>query len=170
MFFLYFFFFFFFLMIRRPPRSTLFPYTTLFRSRRDAPSTRLPSAAWVREAERQQQAAGEDPQPSHLAVLPQRVQHRTATTGRVPAAAVAADGVVAAVALIGIAPGDEQLTRAIDVQPDRLGPRADPAPVQPRPQARDHRAPDDDLLAGRVRLEPSIERGRIRVACRHRES
>src|SRR3712207_6975555 len=28
----YIFFFFFFLMIRRPPRSTLFPYTTLFRS------------------------------------------------------------------------------------------------------------------------------------------
>src|SRR2546422_3799183 len=28
------FFFFFFLMIRRPPRSTLFPYTTLFRSAR----------------------------------------------------------------------------------------------------------------------------------------
>src|SRR2546421_2860350 len=26
---------FFFLMIRRPPRSTLFPYTTLFRSLRD---------------------------------------------------------------------------------------------------------------------------------------
>src|SRR2546429_3383961 len=28
----FFVFFFFFLMIRRPPRSTLFPYTTLFRS------------------------------------------------------------------------------------------------------------------------------------------
>src|SRR5438876_10874244 len=28
--------FFFFLMIRRPPRSTLFPYTTLFRSLPDA--------------------------------------------------------------------------------------------------------------------------------------
>src|SRR5256714_13858857 len=28
--------FFFFLMIRRPPRSTLFPYTTLFRSRQIA--------------------------------------------------------------------------------------------------------------------------------------
>src|SRR3712207_7577112 len=27
--------FFFFLMIRRPPRSTLFPYTTLFRSQHD---------------------------------------------------------------------------------------------------------------------------------------
>src|SRR2546421_9563317 len=32
----YLFFFFFFLMIRRPPRSTLFPYTTLFRSACDA--------------------------------------------------------------------------------------------------------------------------------------
>src|SRR5438552_12608664 len=32
---------FFFLMIRRPPRSTLFPYTTLFRSRR---TRRLPGA------------------------------------------------------------------------------------------------------------------------------
>src|SRR2546422_2965549 len=32
-----FFLFFFFLMIRRPPRSTLFPYTTLFRS---LPATR----------------------------------------------------------------------------------------------------------------------------------
>src|SRR5438093_6792654 len=29
--------FFFFLMIRRPPRSTLFPYTTLFRSTAEAP-------------------------------------------------------------------------------------------------------------------------------------
>src|SRR2546422_11696559 len=34
-------FFFFFLMIRRPPRSTLFPYTTLFRSH----------DAWVNGAE-----------------------------------------------------------------------------------------------------------------------
>src|SRR6266536_1113790 len=35
-----FFFFFFFLMIRRPPRSTLFPYTTLFRSGLGEPGTR----------------------------------------------------------------------------------------------------------------------------------
>src|SRR3712207_7925536 len=34
---------FFFLMIRRPPRSTLFPYTTLFRSN----SNNLPSALWI---------------------------------------------------------------------------------------------------------------------------
>src|SRR2546427_10765741 len=32
--------FFFFLMIRRPPRSTLFPYTTLFRSACGPPSGR----------------------------------------------------------------------------------------------------------------------------------
>src|SRR5216683_5994303 len=35
--FFFFFFFFFFLMIRRPPRSTLFPYTTLFRSQVEDP-------------------------------------------------------------------------------------------------------------------------------------
>src|SRR6266508_5254367 len=33
--------FFFFLMIRRPPRSTLFPYTTLFRSRPPAHDARM---------------------------------------------------------------------------------------------------------------------------------
>src|SRR5258707_11763149 len=35
-------FLFFFLMIRRPPRSTLFPYTTLFRSEDRAASLPLP--------------------------------------------------------------------------------------------------------------------------------
>src|SRR2546427_10001153 len=46
---------FFFLMIRRPPRSTLFPYTTLFRSgsarpRRRAPDLRLRRARAPRPA------------------------------------------------------------------------------------------------------------------------
>src|SRR5258708_13719923 len=37
---------FFFLMIRRPPRSTLFPYTTLFRSPHcDGPMNTLPRSA-----------------------------------------------------------------------------------------------------------------------------
>src|SRR2546430_16189426 len=36
---LFFSFLFFFLMIRRPPRSTLFPYTTLFRSPHRAPES-----------------------------------------------------------------------------------------------------------------------------------
>src|SRR5438105_9387323 len=39
---LFFIFFFFFLMIRRPPRSTLFPYTTLFRSDRQNDIQRRP--------------------------------------------------------------------------------------------------------------------------------
>src|SRR5437588_13080646 len=33
---------FFFLMIRRPPRSTLFPYTTLFRSQKRLPNESCP--------------------------------------------------------------------------------------------------------------------------------
>src|SRR5258707_11981528 len=37
--------FFFFLMIRRPPRSTLFPYTTLFRSPVPAAAVVRPSSA-----------------------------------------------------------------------------------------------------------------------------
>src|SRR3712207_8591707 len=45
--------FFFFLMIRRPPRSTLFPYTTLFRSP-VPPGRRLPlpgrGTTFIREA------------------------------------------------------------------------------------------------------------------------
>src|SRR2546422_8574073 len=36
------FFFFFFLMIRRPPRSTLFPYTTLFRSKLAVAAVAIP--------------------------------------------------------------------------------------------------------------------------------
>src|SRR6266536_5323299 len=41
--------FFFFLMIRRPPRPTLFPYTTLFRSRQPPPP-RAPAPPPVRSA------------------------------------------------------------------------------------------------------------------------
>src|SRR5256714_11887515 len=49
---------FFFLMIRRPPRSTLFPYTTLFRSRREKSPRKTvlfppapPLAGWTRSEE-----------------------------------------------------------------------------------------------------------------------
>src|SRR5260221_10476258 len=41
--------FFFFLMIRRPPRSTLFPYTTLFRSK-SASSGLIPSSTSMSKA------------------------------------------------------------------------------------------------------------------------
>src|ERR1039457_7554016 len=40
------FFFFFFFMIRRPPRSTLFPYTTLFRSARPPLKARRSPTRW----------------------------------------------------------------------------------------------------------------------------
>src|SRR5438094_9283618 len=50
-------FFFFFLMIRRPPRSTLFPYTTLFRSYIDLEPNRLFWQAMVRL----EQGAGASP-------------------------------------------------------------------------------------------------------------
>src|SRR5256885_12737181 len=51
---------FFFLMIRRPPRSTLFPYTTLFRSRHG--SARIPHAR--RQGVRHQLARPGDPGPA----------------------------------------------------------------------------------------------------------
>src|SRR3712207_7592597 len=48
--------FFFFLMIRRPPRSTLFPYTTLFRSR--AGTDRLDRGPVRRDAARRPRSRG----------------------------------------------------------------------------------------------------------------
>src|SRR2546430_10167911 len=66
-------FFFFFLMIRRPPRSTLFPYTTLFRSR--------DRAAWGRPPARRFRG---DPRPAARAEVhsqygqrPQRSEEHT---------------------------------------------------------------------------------------------
>src|SRR3712207_7962650 len=43
--------FFFFLMIRRPPRSTLFPYTTLFRSTRGCIRCLRKQSRWRRRLE-----------------------------------------------------------------------------------------------------------------------
>src|SRR3712207_9129796 len=55
--------YFFFLMIRRPPRSTLFPYTTLFRSldRVSGRSVSQKQARWMLEAGRRIQE-GEAPE------------------------------------------------------------------------------------------------------------
>src|SRR3712207_7539810 len=44
-------------MIRRPPRSTLFPYTTLFRSRRQRQASRRSSGS-RRGADRRQRGGG----------------------------------------------------------------------------------------------------------------
>src|SRR6266536_2897810 len=55
----------FFLLIRRPPRSTLFPYTTLFRSGR--PSRAAPRRARRRDARARQCAAASASRPSRAA-------------------------------------------------------------------------------------------------------
>src|SRR5256885_6992309 len=44
--------FFFFLMIRRPPRSTLFPYTTLFRSGPELPGDKVAIEDGVKAGEK----------------------------------------------------------------------------------------------------------------------
>src|SRR2546430_4367774 len=60
---------FFFLMIRRPPRSTLFPYTTLFRSPK--------SNAWLRFARRRPEA-----RKSMCPAEPPEIRHRNAQHAR----------------------------------------------------------------------------------------
>src|SRR2546430_17158519 len=51
--------FFFFLMIRRPPRSTLFPYTTLFRSPAETRARAEAAAAvWLPAGNREHRQAG----------------------------------------------------------------------------------------------------------------
>src|SRR6266540_3940821 len=52
-------FLFFFLMIRRPPRSTLFPYTTLFRSRTRRPRG-APGSRWSLRAAPNQRPRSEE--------------------------------------------------------------------------------------------------------------
>src|SRR5438552_14894964 len=62
-------FIFFFLMIRRPPRSTLFPYTTLFRSDRETAHVQLdepPARDLQREARRSEEHTSELQSPDHL--------------------------------------------------------------------------------------------------------
>src|SRR5437660_10683369 len=74
---------FFFLMIRRPPRSTLFPYTTLFRSLgrpRASSATISPSRiarrspSWLRRAQRSEEHTSELQSRGHLVcrLLPEK--------------------------------------------------------------------------------------------------
>src|SRR6266446_9007611 len=60
--------FFFFLMIRRPPRSTLFPYTTLFRSGSDPqPSgVDVPMKASISDLDRSEEHTSELQSPCNL--------------------------------------------------------------------------------------------------------
>src|SRR6266487_6420369 len=63
----FFFYFFFFLMIRQPPTSTLFPYTTLFRSRTNGvPGTAMPAFARSAGGTRSEEHTSELQSPVHL--------------------------------------------------------------------------------------------------------
>src|SRR2546430_3967260 len=64
---------FFFLMIRRPPRSTLFPYTTLFRSAAPRPRPGRPRP----ERPGQQRKAGASPRRGGRRSDPQRSEEHT---------------------------------------------------------------------------------------------
>src|SRR3990170_7497345 len=74
----FFFFFFFFLMIRRPPRSTLFPYTTLFRSPVCPPGPASRACA-SRTSWRSEEHTSELQSPDHLVcrlLLEKKKQHK----------------------------------------------------------------------------------------------
>src|SRR2546429_2616335 len=74
-------FFFFFLMIRRPPRSTLFPYTTLFRSvccSRAKPSTRWRNT-WASQARASPTCAASD---SHIPLVTRSEEHTSELQSR----------------------------------------------------------------------------------------
>src|SRR5258708_10999280 len=83
--------FFFFLMIRRPPRSTLFPYTTLFRSRRQrllyarpprAAPARFLRVSWpVRSHSRSEEHTSELQSPDHLVCRLLLEKKKDPTTG-----------------------------------------------------------------------------------------
>src|SRR3990170_3071751 len=80
--------FFFFLMIRRPPRSTLFPYTTLFRSgvgnRRPCPVLELLTFAGITGQIRSEEHTSELQSPDHLVcrlLLEKKPAPRTGPTG-----------------------------------------------------------------------------------------
>src|SRR6266487_5948405 len=65
-FYLFLLFFFFFLMIRRPPRSTLFPYTTLFRSGSEESARRHPAGNRRHAGPRSEEHTSELQSPVHL--------------------------------------------------------------------------------------------------------
>src|SRR5260370_15512679 len=70
-------FFFFFLMIRRPPRSTLFPYTTLFRSPGTGPMTPAARTAWPADGARLLEPSVSYALGVVLAVTPERSEEHT---------------------------------------------------------------------------------------------
>src|SRR3712207_3778027 len=89
-------------MIRRPPRSTLFPYTTLFRSN---PKAVIPHAASLHQAS------------AHCAIFPTAASRRSLGRVSVPVWPVALSGRLPVVALVGHHPTNKLIGR--EPIPDR---------------------------------------------------
>src|SRR6266446_8278204 len=81
-------FFFFFLMIRRPPRSTLFPYTTLFRSCSAARLGAAEACGYHRKAQaRSEEHTSELQSPCNLVcrlLLEKKKKHKSDIASREP--------------------------------------------------------------------------------------
>src|SRR2546429_3761537 len=107
-------------MIRRPPRSTLFPYTTLFRSHRGEPDSRKRSAfPQIRPAANRTSP----PVPASKYSLPSEYSTQKFLCERlaVPTAAVPRYAVVLP-SLPELAPPDHRLARATLLLPFRARP------------------------------------------------
>src|SRR3712207_3088152 len=96
-------------MIRRPPRSTLFPYTTLFRSN---PKAVIPHAASLHQAS------------AHCAIFPTAASRRSLGRVSVPVWPVALSGRLPVVALVGHHPTNKLIGR--EPIPDRKTFHQDP--------------------------------------------
>src|SRR3989475_13059188 len=165
-------FFFFFLMIRRPPRSTLFPYTTLFRSLSNAgkatpdargapgagPRGQRPASGRCADHRGGQRPHGRrdsnGPIPPGSLLPPERIRHRRAPVAgacgghRVPGGAISGRGLDGAPA-----PGARNLGRG------RPGsPRVSLAGQRPRAQERDSPGRPPELGSRRTRASPAPAR------------
>src|SRR6266487_1959079 len=134
--------FFFFLMIRRPPRSTLFPYTTLFRSR--SISSRKLSASRRYSSRSQANGCNDRPTMPDQAIAQERPARGELLTLDVDSLAYGGKGVARrngyVVFVSGALPGDRvtaEVTKAkrgyaeastreiLRESPDRVPPRCD---------------------------------------------
>src|SRR2546430_2716794 len=123
-------------MIRRPPRSTLFPYTTLFRSRADGLPRIVLACGRLWSHSRRRHCRGADrapPASRRSRVVAARVQPRRRSRSAFGAAGGDSGELhLPALAVVPLAGADTRLA----VHHDRRAALADPARVQRRPRHR----------------------------------
>src|SRR3989454_4740765 len=124
-------------MIRRPPRSTLFPYTTLFRSRARLPGRVAAGVlVWLRVTGRRAVLAGSGAVAFHAALrvgVPRHDRHLRALDGRTLLAGGAGPDPVRGAAALGGVPAGLDRDRLGDRPPGRHSvPMAGPRDVAGR--------------------------------------